>query len=161
MDYLKTRTITLKKKDIFFDIDMLSLSLSRVAGGESPQRTDAIATDTSTSSGTRIFTRLADRRVAELKELMQDFLNPVTQASGNDLLVASDYTITLSITSEMKDEALEPIIALMHDYVAKGALSDWYSEIGAGPVEALATQAQGSAVRIRELLYNRPIPEMQ
>ena len=158
---MKTRVITFKKKDLFIDIDNLSLSLSRVSGSEDVRRADALATDTSTANGTRTFTRLTDKRVAELKRLMRDFLAPQTTAEWDNLLSDADYAIALSVTEEMLDEDVDAAIPLMHDYLVKGALSDWYSEVGVGPAESLSAQAQLSVAGISDLLYNRPIPEMQ
>lgn len=155
----KTRTITLKKKDIFFDIDALSLDLTRVSGDD-VRKSDAVATDTSTITGARTFTRLADKRVADVRQMLKDFLVDVTKTGGDDLLVASDYVITLDITPEFPDSMLDSIIALAHDYVVKASLADWYTEIGTGPSANLIQLAADSLLRIKELIYQRPIPEM-
>lgn len=157
---VKTRTVTLKKRDLFHDIDMLSLSLSRTSGGDEVRRADSIATDTSTTNGVRAFTRLADKRVADIRQLLSDFLIIATQASLDDTLDPSDYVITLSVTTEMQDSMLDAIVRLMHDYVVKGALADWYTEIGVGPAANLLQIASEDLARIRELIYYRPIPEM-
>lgn len=157
---VKTRTVTLKKKDIFHDIDMLSLSFSRVAGGDDVRKTDALATDTTTTNGIRNFTRLADKRMSDIRQLLAEFLASTTQATGNDMLVTSDYVLNLSVTTEMADATLDSIIALMHDYIVKGSLADWYTEIGTGPAASLLQMATESFARIRELMYYRPIPEM-
>ena len=157
---VKTRTVTLKKRDLFHDIDMLSLSLSRTSGGDEVRRADSIATDTSTTNGVRAFTRLADKRVADIRQLLSDFLIIATQASLDDTLDPSDYVITLSVTTEMQDSMLDAIVRLMHDYVVNGALADWYTEIGVGPAAHLLQIASEDLARIRELIYYRPIPEM-
>ena len=155
---MKTRTITLKKKDIFHDIDVLSLNLSRL--GDDVKKSDTIATDTATTNGTRIFTRLADKRVSDLRTALKDFLTTVTQSSGNDLIVAGDYVISLYVTDELPDYVLDSMIALMHDYVVKGSLADWYAEINAGPSANLIQLASDSLAKVRELIYERVIPTM-
>lgn len=160
-EYIKTRVITLKKKDLFIDIDNLSLSLSRVSGGDDVRRADGISTDTSTDAGARTFKRLTDRRVAELRHLLAEFITPATVTSADDLISTSDYVISLSVTTEMEDSTIDAIVALMHDAVVRGALSDWYTEIGFGPAEALAAQSLEDVAKIRDLIYYRPIPEMQ
>ena len=155
---MKTRTITLKKKDIFHDIDVLSLSLSKL--GDDVKKADTIATDTSTTNGTRIFTRLADKRVSDIRTALKDFLSAVTQTEGNDLISSSDYAISLYVTDELPDYVITSIIALMHDYVVKGALGDWYAELSVGPSANLIQMANDSLVKIRELIYERIIPTM-
>lgn len=157
---VKTRIVTLKKKDLFHDIDMLSLSFSRTSGGEEVRRADSLATDTSTTNGTRTFTRLADKRMSDIRQTLSEFLNTATQASLDDSLDTSNYVISFSVTTELDDKVLESLVALMHDYVVKGSLADWYAEIGAGPAASLLPMATESLARIRELMYHRPIPEM-
>ena len=155
---MKTRTITLKKKDIFHDIDVLSLSLSKFS--DDVKKADTIATDTSTANGTRNFTRLADKRVGDLRTILKSFLTPVTKTEGNDLLVSGDYVISIYITDELPDSVIDSIIPLMHDYVVKGALADWYTEINAGPAANLIQLANDSIAKVRELIYERVIPTM-
>ena len=155
----KSRTITIKKKDIFFDIDSLSLSFSEVSGGDGIARADAIATETDTTAGTRKYTRLADRRAADIRTLLRRFITTTTASTVNDQISSSDYAYALTLDSEFEDSMLQPLTAEIHDYIVKGALADWYDEIGLkAQHDTLATEAESAVARIKELLYHRPIP---
>ena len=155
----KSRTITIKKKDIFFDIDSLSLSFSEVSGGDGIARADAIATETDTTAGTRKYTRLADRRAADIRTLIRRFITTTTASTVNDQISSSDYAYALTLDSEFEDSMLQPLTAEIHDYIVKGALADWYDEIGLkAQHDTLATEAESAVARIKELLYHRPIP---
>jgi len=155
----KSRTITIKKKDVFFDIDALSLSYAEVSGGDNAVRVDAVSSETDTAAGTRKFKRLADRRAADLNTVMRRFLATVTASSADDQLSTSDYVYSLTVDDEFEDSMIEPITAEMHDYIVKGALADWFNEIGIkGQHDTLAAEAESAVARIRELIYYRPIP---
>lgn len=155
----KSRTITIKKKDIFFDIDSLSLSFSEVSGGDGIARADAIAAETDTTAGTRKYTRLADRRAADIRSVLRRFITTTTASSVNDQISTSDYTYALTLDNEFEDAMLQPLTAEIHDYIIKGALADWYDEIGLkAQHDTLAAEAESAVARIKELLYHRPIP---
>lgn len=158
----KSRTITIKKKDIFFDIDSLSLSFSEVSGGDGIARADAIATETDTTAGTRKHKRLADRRAADIRTLLRRFITTTTSSSANDQLSTSDYTYALTLDSEFEDAMLEPLTAEIHDYIVKGALADWYDGIGLkNQHDTLDAEAETAKARIKELIYYRPVPSFR
>ena len=158
----KSRTITIKKKDIFFDIDSLSLSFSEVSGGDGIARADAIATETDTTAGTRKHKRLTDRRAADIRTLLRRFITTTTSSSANDQLSTSDYTYALTLDSEFEDSMLEPLTAEIHDYIVKGALADWYDEIGLkAQHDTLDAEAETAKARIKELIYYRPVPSFR
>ena len=156
--FLKARTVTLKKNVMLYDIDQLSLALSKSAG-QNARQADNIATDT--SEDTETFTRLMDARVAELKSLLAKYITSLTQASGDNTLVTANYVFNLTFTTETEDNTLDSIIKLMHDYVVKATLSDWYTENNVGPAQNLLTLAQADMARINELILYKPIPDMQ
>ena len=158
----KSRTITIKKKDIFIDIDSLSLSFSEVSGGEGAARADAIATETDTTAGTRKYTRLADRRAADVRSALRRFIATATSSSADDLLSTSDYAYALTLDSEFEDAMLEPLTAEIHDYIMKGALADWFDGIGLkAQHDSLDAEAETAMTRIKEIIYYRPVPSFR
>ena len=158
----KSRTITIKKDDIFFDIDSLSLSFSEVSGGDGIARADAIAAETGTTAGTRKYTRLADRRAADIRTLLRRFLTTTSASTANDQLSTSDYAFALTLDSEFEDAMMAPLTAEIHDYIMKGALADWYDEIGLkAQHDTLDAEAETAKARIKELIYYRPAPSFR
>lgn len=158
----KSRTITIKKDDIFFDIDSLSLSFSEVSGGDGIARADAIAAETGTTAGTRKYTRLADRRAADIRTLLRRFLTTTSASTANDQLSTSDYAFALTLDSEFEDAMMAPLTAEIHDYIMKGALADWYDGIGLkAQHDTLDAEAEAAKARIKELIYYRPAPSFR
>jgi hypothetical protein len=158
----KSRTITIKKDDIFFDIDSLSLSFSEVSGGDGIARADAIAAETGTTAGTRKYTRLADRRAADIRTLLRRFLTTTSASTANDQLSTSDYAFALTLDSEFEDAMMAPLTAEIHDYIMKGALADWYDEIGLkAQHDTLDAEAETAKARIKELIFYRPAPSFR
>ena len=160
---IKDWTITIKKKDVFFDIDILSLYFAEVVAGDSPVKSDRIAAETAKPGQARVFKRLCDHRLSDIKQLLEKFITPTISTSStrteDDTLATGDWTINLTITDEADDNTLPTITDLVHDYLVSGALADWYAQVGiANNRESLNLRAQNDYDRIRELIYYRPMP---
>ena len=160
---IKTWTITVNKKDVFFDIDLLSLYFSEVVSGDAPAKADRIAAETAKPSQARVFKRLCDHRLSDIKQLLEKFITPVTSTnvtrSASDTLVDTNWQISITITSEADDNTLPTITDLVHDYLVSGALADYYAQVGiANNRESLNLRAKNDYDRIRELIYYRPMP---
>lgn len=157
--YTKVYTVTLKKKDVFYDIDMLSLYYSEITGGGDLAKENRVATETDATGGNRIITRLCDHRVSDLRQHLAKFINNETAAAANDMLDNGDWEISLRVSTEAEDNTLSPLTDLMHDYVVNGALTDYYVNIGVtGNIESLRKRMDEDLARIRELIYHRPMP---
>ena len=158
----KTWTINISKKDVFFDIDLLSLYYSEVSAGDAPVKADRIATETAKESQTRIFTRLCDHRMSDIRQLLEKFIRAVETptSTGSDTLdTSTNWQIRIRITEEAEDNTLATIADFIHDYLVSGALADYYAQIGQqGNRESLNLRAQNDYERIRELIYYRPMP---
>lgn len=153
----KTRTITLSKQDIFFDIDKLSLSYSERE--DDVVKADHIAAETASKSGRRIITRMCDHRFADILYAVEKFIAPANETSASNAFNDSDYTITLSITEEAPDNILSTIADQAHQYIVCGSLADYYAQIGVqGNRESLQMRADAALKSIRELIYFRPMP---
>lgn len=156
----KSRTITIKKKDILFDMESLSLSLSDVTAVDDVRRKDAMSIDTTSDNGLRDATRLADRRAGEIRSMLRKLVTTATAASTNDQLSTADYAFALTVDDEFDDNQMVPLTALMHEYIVKGALSDWYKNNGInGAGDALASELKGIEERIKELAFYRTVPQ--
>ena len=157
---MKTRTITIKKKDVLFDIDAFTLAYANANIVDDAVRANAVSSETNTTAGTRTFTRLADRRAAEIRTVMDRYISHSTATTSNDMLSTSDYSFSLSIDDDFEDSLLNPLTTLMHDYIVKGAIADWFGEIGVrGQQEALENEAKLLVPQMKELIYYRPVPQ--
>ena len=159
MPTTKSRTITIKKNDIFFDINALSLSLTQATGAD-VVKADAISTDSLSATGQRELTRLVDRRAGEIRSMLRKLITTDTASSANDQLSTADFAFALTVDTEFDDNQMVPLTALMHEYIVKGALSDWYKNNGInGAGDSLASELKGIEERIKELAFYRTVPQ--
>ena len=155
----KERTITVSKKDVFFDIDALSLYYAEASGGENPVRDNRVAVETAAAGQGRVMKRLCDHRASDIREVMKKFIKSTTGTGGNDTLDTGNWTYTIVISTEAEDNALATIADFCHEYIVTGALNDYYAELGVnGNRESLQNRADKALARIRELIYFRPMP---
>lgn len=161
----KDLTITIAKKDIFYEDDYLSLAYVTASGGDNPERDDAAALDTEEAGEGRVFKRLCDHRMSDVKALLAKFLKPATSSQSHTenttLDTGENWTLELSVSTEVDDSILQPMADSIHDYIVTGAAHDWYMHIGVnGNREALQNRAEAALARIRELIYTRPMPSV-
>ena len=157
--YMKDWTVTLAKKDVYFDIDSLSLAYSEVSGGENPVRDNHVATETDDSGNKRVLRRLCDNRAADIRTQLARFIKPTVGTSGNNTQTDSDWTFTLSVPTECENNSLVALAELFHEYIVTGALHDYYAHLGVNANrEFLQNRANAALARIRELIYYRPMP---
>lgn len=153
----KERTITVKKKDVFLDIDYLSLNYAE--GEADVVRANSISTETDDATGVRVITRLCDHRVSDLKQILKKFIKSVTSSSTNNTYSSSDWVFNIVISTEAEDNIFPSLCDLFHDYIVSGALADYYAQVGkTGNIESLRLRCDNDIARIRELIYFRPMP---
>lgn len=159
MAYTKDWTITLKKEDVYFDVEKLSLSYSDTVGGDNIVGRDRMALDVNTESDLRTVQRLCSARFSDVRQLLAKFLKAETASAADDTLEDEDWVLELTITTETPDSIIKPISDLIHDYTVNGALLDWYTQLAInGNREALQAKAAEDLARIRELIYFRQMP---
>jgi len=158
---MKTRTVTISKTDIFFDVNAATHIFAKVNDAKDPRRFDALEADTADTFNNSVVTRLADRRSAELRERLSRFLktpsSEVTTSSAG-ISSATGYEFVFYVEDEFQDELMAPLAAAIQSYIANGVIADWYSEAG----DALAAsylQAIGPIPnRIVSYLVERKFP---
>ncbi len=125
----KQRKIILKKDNISRDVDSLSYKLAdSVAEGDTK---DAIASDSNEILDGVIIGRLIDGRVAELYKRLEFCLEDVEiESADDDLDLTPSYEFRLLLPERFKDTNLRSAASMMHDYVVKGVLVDWYNHTG-------------------------------
>lgn len=158
----KTRTITIYKKDIYFDIDAVTHTYSReYKDALTAMQRDRLSTDVDEQNDLAIMTRCADIRYAALKNVMAFALQTETSTATNDSLsldATGSYTFTLSINSRFEDKNLTAITALIHEYMVKGTLKDWYELIGIPRGDLYSARLKEIEQTIKSLLIHRSIP---
>jgi hypothetical protein len=157
--YTKTRTVTVKKKDVYFDIDYLSWYYAHTSAGDDAVKGDAISTETDRPGGRRIVKRLCDRKASDLKTELEKFLDVTTVTSADDTYADANWVFNVRITTEAEDNIFPTLADYFHHYIVDGALAAYYAEIGVqGNRESLQKNCADYIENIRRLVFHRPQP---
>lgn len=158
---MKTRTITIAKKDIFFDVDAVTHVFARATETGNLRRADAMESDTGDTFAAALLTRFTDQRAGELGEHISRFLatpgSAVSEASAA-LGTATSYTFSLHVEDAFQDEQMNPLATAMESYMAHGATADWYTSVGDAQANAYQQMLPADLIRIKECLINRKFP---
>lgn len=159
----KVWNISIKKNDLFHDIDELSLEFSKVSGGDDIRRADVVAFESDTANGLRTATRLCDARMGRVRDRLSRFVNSIPAIGDtvvNNLLSSGDYSLQLRVSTECEDNVVQTITGLIHQYIVAGALADWYEQIGmANNRESLNKTASEAMDSVIKLIYYKPFPQ--
>ncbi len=125
----KRRKITLHKNNIVHDIDVLSYKLAETSVDE-PAR-DNVASDSETGLDGAVIAKLMDAREASLRKKLGFCLEDeeIIEIDNTEDL-EPDYVFELRLPIGFDDKELKTAVRLMHDYLVKGTLLDWYVSIG-------------------------------
>lgn len=158
---MKTRTVTIPKKDIFFDVDSATHVFSRATEASGLRRADALESDTGDTMAQLMVTRYADRRVGELEGSLARFLTtPLTPVTSAAVAIgtATSYVISLTVEDAFQDELLGPLATAMESYIAHGVTADWYAAAGDAQSGAYLQMLPQDMARIQEHLVKRKFP---
>ncbi len=155
--YRKKWTVTVSKSGLYTDINTMAHAYSEAGGAAMGLRAaDRVAADTENDLDRHIVTRLCDHRMGDIRTVLSRFVTG-TETSGTDYISTGDYALTLWVPSDADGGTLNALTDLIHDYVADGALADWYAQLGAANAAPGARAAENLA-KIRSLIYYRPMP---
>lgn len=156
-----TYVITIKKKELFYDIDALTHGMSEAIGqAGTPQQADAIASETDVQIDNRTVTRFAESRYGTLRSRLRKFLADGTSTSGDNTLdTDTGYVFTFSVSPETTERALASLAPLLHEYFVKGILVDWYTSKGSEKGNIYVQRLPEIEKEIVTLLYEREIPK--
>ena len=158
---MKIRTITIAKKDIFFDVDAATHLFSRANEAQGLPRTDALESDTDEAFNKNVVTRFADRQFAELSGRLANFgvtPDPPVTAAGTALSTGSDYELRIRVEDGFQDELLEVVAEAAEKYVANGAIADWFLASGDAQGTNYANLQSGDLSRIIYYIVHRKFP---
>lgn len=128
----KTRTITLYKQAVHYDIDALTYKLTESTMQAADQKAkSAVASDRSDAFDASVLARLTDYRDATLRGRLLFCLKEAEITTFNNKPDASDtYEYQLVVPGGFRDVSLKTIGMKMHEYLVKGGLLDWYIQTG-------------------------------
>ena len=125
----KQRKITLKKEPILQEIDRLSYKLSDSAIEDA--RKDKVATDTEDELDGAIINSFLEGREAVLrKRLTFCLIEEECVEIDNTNAMNSDFVFQFQLSKEFNDREMRTAVQLMHQYLVKGTLVDWYMHTG-------------------------------
>lgn len=156
------KTITIYKKDICYDIDAITHAYGKVHHADASfKQVDGMSTDVGELNDLGIMTRCADARYSALKDVMAFVIKEEDCDATDDVLAldaSGSYTFAIEINSRFEDKNLEPIARLIHEYMVKGTLKDWYEAIGVQRPGLYDDRLPAIEKTIKSLLIHRPIP---
>ena len=156
---MKTRTINIPRKDVLFDVDSVTHLYARANEAQDLRRADAIGSDSEEIFDEKVITRFADRRAAELRELMSKFLVTETGSSHTVSISSEDnYTFALTVEDAFQDELLTALANEMESYIATGAEADWLVSVGSPQGSQYAQMLPSKLNTIVSYIVKRKIP---
>lgn len=136
MDYIekdsfkKTRRVVLRTSSILKDIDSLTYKLTDTVNIDGINK-DSVASDVEESLDGSILNRLLDARVSNLRKRLSFCLADETIIEvDNNNTACSEYVFDFILPKTFKDHDLKVAGSMMHDYVVRGILLDWYTKLG-------------------------------
>lgn len=172
--YASRRTeikVKLLKKDLLFDMDASTHLLSEAEKAQATaKQADILATDSTEVFGLRVLSRYLETRGAQLSQVLNNYVPTTSVSTGtytpkDDQLKltgtsvnAIEYTFKVSV--EYNDSNTQPLALLMHEYVVKGALLDWYNALGINKGVEIPARLQELEARMHSLFLARDFFEM-
>lgn len=150
----KIRKVTLHKKAVHYDIDALTYKLTEATMQEADHKVkSAVASDREEIFDASVLGRLTDYRDATLRRRLQFCLKEeeVTEFT-NKPIEEPAYLYEFVLSIGFKDTNLHNLGTKMHEYLVKGALLDWYVQMGVNvntkPLEAQVADLELSIVNM-------------
>lgn len=127
----KLRRITIFKEEVYKDIERLTYKHVEASNIESPKQQNAISADTMETLDGGIIARHVEFRDAQLRRLMQAFLDERCVLEADDVLDLEKWFVYfLKVDTGFNDAMMQPLASHIHRFLVWGALYDWYAEIG-------------------------------
>lgn len=136
-------TIRLLKTKIDEDIDHRTFKRMEVSLQGTPEVSkDAAASDTEEDHDAVIVTRYRDYRDAKLrKRLVRYLTNGIPSSEFADILRSPrpEYVYTFSLPDDTRTELMAALKDMMHEYIVRGTIYDWYKYAGLQPTDSEAS----------------------
>ena len=136
---LKQRKITLHKNLLLHDIDVMSYKLAETSlQGEAR---DHVASASEDGRDGAVIGQLLEAREAALRKKLTFCLRETEIIEIDNVTeLEGTFVYDLNLPASFKDIELHTAVKLMHDYLVKGVLMDWYTHIGTNFGSTLAAE---------------------
>ena len=156
---MKTRTVTIARNDILFDVDAATHAFSTANWNKDPKKADAIESDSGDATNLSMLQRFEDHRISELKDRLSKFLSSATSTSATGAIdTSSSVVFSFNVEDAFQDELLDPLAKSVQDYISKGVIADWYKANGDQQAVAYGQELQPLYERIVNYLVSRKFP---
>lgn len=143
----KERKITLHKAEILQDIDTLSYKLSETTGSG-----DNVASDAEDSLDSAIISQMMQARDSQLRKKLAFCLKEEEVIEvDNTATIEEDFVYELLLPLSFADSSLKVAVQLMHNYIVRGTLLDWYTQIGTQYGAPLVTEVNSLESQIVDI----------
>ena len=124
----KERTITIYKQKVYEDIDAETYKFSDARPDNAPQRSNALASDSSERTDGHILARNVEFRDAKIRRRINRALKNTDEVltANDNMVLDATFVYNLVLDMEFRDAMLEPLKGCIHRYLVWGALYDWY-----------------------------------
>lgn len=154
---MKSRTVTLYRKDLLFDIDAVTHMFGM---GQEAAAGDVVSSDTLDDTDKRTIGRFLDHAAVELRVAVGRFVSNAELESASNLLSASDYRYKFDVMDSFRDVNLTAIAAAMHGYMVDSALCEWYTMVGSVEAQGYARDKASKIEGLQRLFVQRDIPKV-
>ena len=124
--------ILLYKKEIFYDIN--TITYKRVDASmqdENLKTKNAIQSDETETLDGSILKRLTQRRDARIRKRLMSCLSSKPAKGASNIPIEDDaFEYNLNLTSDFTEDKQTVLVSLMHDYIVRGSIYDWYYQCG-------------------------------
>lgn len=131
---MKTLRVRLSKAIIDNDIDQRTFKRMEASFQNAPETSkDAVASDTEEDHDAAIVTRYRDYRDAKLRKRLIKYLeedSSVEEFTNAPRSTEPEYVYTFSVPDDFRSELMGDISVMMHEYIVRGTIYDWYKYAG-------------------------------
>lgn len=141
---MKNVKIVLHKDHINFDIDNETYKRVDATLDQASDRSqNALSSDTEEDNDGALIARFRDRRDARLRKALAFCLKKNAIEDGmvidNNPDSEKDYIYELSVEDDFTVDQLRGVSTLMHEYIVRGSIYDWYLHAGVNPTDSAET----------------------
>lgn len=155
----KARLVEIYKNNVYKDIDLHTYKHVDGSDAQNKQVRNAVASDVTEDMDGAVIARLVEFRDAQLRRLLQGFLDPTEVEYADDEITLEDnrYRYNLLLPESFNDNVLRSLAEFMHRFLVWGALYDWYLQFGMQQATLYGQQLDEIEKAIKSLLRGKSI----
>lgn len=123
------KRIILHKNQVLHDIESLAYKFSEAAGLE-PKQKNVVAADHNEGLDADILSRMMDLRDARLRKRLRFVLSRTDNSVACDKPNGAGEFVYDIVVEDIDGHDLESAKTLMHEYMVRGSLREWYLQLG-------------------------------